>query len=80
MDEEGGHGEWLPADGERHRPDDERACAVEHHARCRTHLLRHADPGKVEERNTDDVACKVKERKGWITSAKCDPGSDRSWR
>ena len=80
LDEEGGHGEGLPADSERHHPDDERARAVQHHARRRTHLLRDADPRKVEERNTDDVACNVKEIKGSNTSRKCDLYSDRSWR
>ena len=41
--------EVLPSDGHADRPDDEGPHAVQHHPRGRRQLLRHGDPGKVEE-------------------------------
>ena len=58
--------EALPADGDGDHPDDERAHAVEHHPRRGRHLLRHRDPGKVEEGDRDGRAAEGHEQEGVV--------------
>ena len=47
------HVEALPANSDGDHPDNECAHAVQHLPRCRRHLLRHGDPGKVKEGDRD---------------------------
>lgn len=48
--------ELLPAQRQAHHPDDQRAQAVQHHARGGADLLGDADAGEVEEGDADGVA------------------------
>lgn len=48
--------ELLPTQRQAHRPDDQRAQAVQHHAGGGADLLGDADPGEVEEGDADRVA------------------------
>lgn len=58
--------EALPAQRQAHHPDDQRAQAVQHHARGGADLLSDADPGEVEEGDADGVAQQSQQDEGLV--------------